>query len=129
MFTFHFYKQLDAMDCGPACLRMVARHYGKEYSIQYLRERSFITREGVSMMGISEAAESIGLRTQGFKLSWEQLRDQVNLPCVVHWNQNHFVLVFDIKTSKNNFLRRLTESARRSPYRFGAPPAYRKSGS
>ena len=62
MITFPFYKQLDAMDCGSSCLRMISKFYGKCYSLQYLRERSFITREGVSLLGISDAAESIGLK-------------------------------------------------------------------
>ncbi|MDR1653030.1 MAG: peptidase C39, partial [Prevotellaceae bacterium] len=64
---FPHYPQLDAMDCGATCLRMIAKFYGKTYSNQFLRERSFITREGVSLLGISEAAESIGLRTCGVK--------------------------------------------------------------
>lgn len=59
MKSFPHYRQLDAMDCGPTCLRMIAKHYGKEYSLETLRKRSFITRAGVSMLGISEAAESI----------------------------------------------------------------------
>ena len=60
--SFPHYLQLDAMDCGPSCLRMIAKYYGKSYSLQTLRARSFITREGVSMLGISDAAESIGFR-------------------------------------------------------------------
>jgi len=59
------------MDCGPTCLRMVAKHYGKAYSIQTLREKSFITREGVSLLGISVAAEAIGFCTMGVKISFE----------------------------------------------------------
>jgi ATP-binding cassette, subfamily B, bacterial len=85
------------MDCGPTCLQMVAKHYGKTYSLQYLRSRSFITKSGVSMLGISDAAESIGFRTRGYRLTWEQLRDEVPLPCIVHWNQRHFVVVYDIR--------------------------------
>lgn len=85
------------MDCGPTCLRMVAKYYGKSYSLQYLRSRSYITREGVSMLGISEAAENIGFRTKGYRLTWEELRDEVPLPCIVHWKQQHFVVVYDIK--------------------------------
>ena len=84
------------MDCGPACLRMVASHYGHSYTIQTLRQRSFITREGVSMLGISDAAESIGFRTTGVKIGFEQLCTDVPLPCIVHWNQNHFVVVYKI---------------------------------
>lgn len=88
------------MDCGPTCLRMVAKYYGKTYSLQYLRSLSYITREGVSMLGISEAAESIGFRTKGYRLTWEQLTDEVPLPCIIHWNQRHFVVVYDIKKKK-----------------------------
>lgn len=64
---FPFYKQLDAMDCGPTCLRMIARYYGKKFSVQQLREKSYIQRTGVNLLGISEAAESIGLRTTGVR--------------------------------------------------------------
>lgn len=56
---FPHYHQLDSADCGPTCLRMIARHYGRSYTLETLRERSFITRECVSMLGISDAAESI----------------------------------------------------------------------
>lgn len=86
------YIQFDAMDCGPTCLRMIAKHYGKTYSLQYLREHCFITREGVSMLGISEAAEHIGLKTLCAKITLEQLCELVELPCILHWNQNHFVV-------------------------------------
>ncbi len=93
---FPHYPQHDAMDCGPTCLRMVARYHGKHYNLETLRERSYITREGVSMLGISRAAESIGFRTMGVKLSFEQLRNEAPLPAIVHWNQNHFVVVYRI---------------------------------
>ena len=85
------------MDCGPSCLRMVAKFYGKNYTLQALRSRAFITKSGVSMLGISDAAESIGFRTRGYRLTREQLRDEVPLPCIVHWNQRHFVVVYEIK--------------------------------
>jgi len=101
MSVFPFYQQLDSMDCGPSCLRMVAKHYGKSYSLQSLRSRSFITRSGVSMLGISDAAESIGFRTRGYRLTWEQLRDEVPLPCIVHWNQRHFVVIYEIKKQRS----------------------------
>jgi ABC-type bacteriocin/lantibiotic exporter with double-glycine peptidase domain len=92
--------QLDSMDCGPTCLQMVSSFYGKSYSLRNLRERCHITREGVSMLGISDAAESIGFRTAGVKITWEQLRDEANLPCIVHWNQRHFVVVYKIAKTK-----------------------------
>lgn len=94
---FPHYQQHDAMDCGPACLRMIAKHYGKNYSLQTLRDRSYITREGVSMLGISDAAESIGFRSMGVRISWEQLVNEAPLPCIAHWNQNHFLVVYKIK--------------------------------
>ena len=88
------------MDCGPSCLRMVAKHYGKHYSLETLRQHSFITREGVSMLGISDAAEYIGFRTSGVMISFEQFVEEAPLPCIVHWNQNHFVTVYDVKRNK-----------------------------
>ena len=93
---FPHYTQLDAMDCGPACLRIVAKHYGKTYSLQNLREKSRITREGVSLLGISDAAEEIGMRTIGVSITFEQLQKEAVLPCIVHWGQNHFVVVYKI---------------------------------
>jgi ATP-binding cassette subfamily B protein len=95
--VFPYFKQLDSMDCGPSCLRMVAKYYGKNYTLQALRTRAFITKSGVSMLGISDAAECIGFRTRGYRLTWEQLRDEVPLPCIVHWNQRHFVVVYEIR--------------------------------
>ncbi len=100
MFYFPLYRQADAMDCGPTCLQMIARFYGRYYSLQTLRERCFITREGVSMLGISEAAESIGFRTTGVKCELEDLCREAPLPLIVHWNQKHFVVVYKIKGGK-----------------------------
>lgn len=94
--SFPHYTQLDAMDCGPTSLKIVAQFYGKHYSLQTLRERCHITHEGVSLLGISDAAESIGFRTIGVKLTWRQLCDEANMPCIVHWNQRHFVVVYKI---------------------------------
>lgn len=99
---FPYCHQEDAMDCGPASLRMVALHYGKEYSLATLRERCFITREGVSMQGISDAAESIGMRTVGVRVTFRQLADDVPLPCILHWNQCHFVVCYKIKNRRKD---------------------------
>lgn len=104
MKSFPHYQQLDSMDCGPSCLRMIAKYYGRCYSLQNLRERSFITRQGVSMLGISDAAESIGMRTQGVRINLQQLVEDVPLPCILHWNQNHFVVLYDIKKKRQSFL-------------------------
>ena len=89
------------MDCGPTCLRMVAKHYGKHYSLETLRQKSFIGREGVSMLGISTAAESIGFRSIGVHISFQQLAE-APMPCIVHWKQNHFVVVYKIQCTMNN---------------------------
>lgn len=94
---FHAYKQLDQMDCGPTCLRMVAKFYGRAYPLHELRNKSFITREGVSLLGISDAAEAIGFRTIGVKIPFNKLIDEAVLPCIVHWYQRHFVVVYKIK--------------------------------
>lgn len=97
------YIQHDSMDCGPACLRMVARFYGKSYSLQNLRDRCHITREGVSLLGISDAAESIGFRTTGVKVTWTQMVEEVPMPCIVHWNQRHFVVVYDVVKKRGSY--------------------------
>lgn len=81
------------MDCGPACLRMIAKYYGKHYTLQTLRKKCYITHEGVSMLGISEAAESIGFRSLGVRLDVDELEKNASLPCILHWNQNHFVVL------------------------------------
>lgn len=98
--SFQLYQQHDSMDCGPTCLRMVAKYYGRNYTLQNLREKSFITREGVSMLGISDAAESIGFRTIGVRVNIDQLVEEVTLPCILHWNQNHFVVCYKISKKK-----------------------------
>lgn len=91
--SFPIYRQLDQMDCGPTCLRMIAQYYGKHFSLQTLREYAYITREGVSLKGISEAATRIGFRTLGVKVTFEQLDEEATLPCILHWKQNHFVVL------------------------------------
>ncbi len=98
--SFPFYKQLDAMDCGPTCLRMVARFYGKHFTLQTLREKSHLNREGVSMLGIAKAAEDIGMQSMGVSLTWERLQTEAPLPVIVHWKQNHFVVVYKIKRDR-----------------------------
>ncbi|RYU82784.1 peptidase domain-containing ABC transporter [Hymenobacter persicinus] len=94
MKKFPVYIQLDQMDCGPSCLRMIAKHYGKSFSLQTLRSACGLSREGVSLLGISQAAETIGFHTRGVRISFEQLLEDVTLPCIVHWKQEHFVVVY-----------------------------------
>lgn len=98
---FPFYNQHDAMDCGPACLRMVAHYYGRQYPLQWLREHCYANRNGVSMQGISDGAEHIGFRTLGVRTSFERLMKKAILPCIVHWDQGHFVVVYRIKARKH----------------------------
>lgn len=95
---FPFYRQLDYRDCGPTCLRMVAKFHGKNFSREFLREKSSITREGVTMAGIADAAEVIELRTLGMRLSLDSLINEAPTPFIIPWRQKHFVVVY--KTSK-----------------------------
>ena len=98
--SFPFVKQPDAMDCGPACLKMIAAFYKINFSIDSLRKRCYITREGVSFLGLSGAADSLGFKTIGVKITLEMLEENVPLPCIVHWKQKHFVVVHKIKNGK-----------------------------
>ena len=100
MKSFPFFRQHDSMDCGPTCLRMVAKYYGKSFQIQGLRQQSGIARDGVSIRGISEAAEGIGFRTMPVSVPLDKLRQDAPLPCIVHWQQNHFVVVYAFKTAR-----------------------------
>lgn len=88
------------MDCGPACLKMVAAHYGRNYPMEYLRQEMGITRESVSLKGICVAAREIGMQTTACRMSMGSLCEDVTLPCIIHWNQNHFVVVYKIAHGK-----------------------------
>ncbi len=92
--------QTEVMDCGATCLRIVGRHYGRSYPINYLRQRSHTTRAGASLLGISKAAEEIGFRTMGVKICFEHLQDKAPFPLIAHWNQNHFVVVYKVSKTK-----------------------------
>jgi ATP-binding cassette subfamily B protein len=98
-----FLPQLDQMDCGPTCVAMVSSHYGKELNLKNLREKTFLTREGVSLSSIKYAAESVGFETLPAQLTTEKLIElatgktpEVPLPCILHWNQTHFVVLHKI---------------------------------
>ena len=93
---FPLYKQLDALDCGPACLRMICAHHGRKFDLNYLREICSIGRGGVSLLGVSEGAETLGMRSLAVKLNYKKLRDEVPLPCVAHWEHRHFVVIYKI---------------------------------
>lgn len=109
MSKFTFYKQADIMDCGPTCLKMIAKHHGKSFSIQSLRSKTEIGKDGVNMLGISDAAESIGFRTSGAKITYQQIKNDVPLPCIAYLGQQHFVVVVKI-FNKNNLLLRKKDS-------------------
>ena len=100
---FPFVKQPDAMDCGPASLVMIAQHYGRHYTLEHLRERCSLARDGVSLLGISKAAEEIGFRTVGGRLTFDKLAEKALLPCIVHWNQEHFVVVYAIRKQRKDY--------------------------
>ncbi|MVZ65237.1 ATP-binding cassette domain-containing protein [Sphingobacterium sp. DK4209] len=103
MAKFPFYKQPDAKDCGPTCLRIISKHYGKSISLQMLRDLSETTREGSSLMGLSRAAEAIGFKTLAVKIDLNTLFEDVPMPCVVFWRKQHFVVVYKVEKSGNNF--------------------------
>lgn len=96
---FPHYNQMDQMDCGATCLRIIFKYYGRAISIQRIRQLCQTNRDGVNLLGISEAAEQLGFRTYGIRLNLEQLRE-VELPCILHWNQNHFVVLYRIANKK-----------------------------
>jgi ATP-binding cassette, subfamily B, bacterial len=95
-----FTRQFDQMDCGPACIRMVASAYGKDYPLSYLRTLAHLTREGVSVAGIRDALSEIGMESATFQLSLSQLEDKCPLPAILHWEQNHFVVIYKITRNK-----------------------------
>lgn len=96
MSNFPLYKQTEAKDCGPTCIKIIAKHYGKIINTQQLRTLSETTREGSSLLGLSDAVESMGFKSLGVKLTFEKLL-KAPLPCIVHWNKNHYVVVYKIK--------------------------------
>lgn len=97
---FPTFLQPDSKDCGPTCLKIIAKYYGKTLNIQTLRNLSETTREGSNLLNISEAAESLGFRTLGVKLSLKKL-EEAPLPCILHWNKNHYVVLYKVKSRKS----------------------------
>lgn len=97
---FPHYSQLDAMDCGPTALRMICAHYGREFSQARLRELCQIGKGGVNLLGISEAAERIGLHSLAVRLTFQRLATEAPLPCIAHWQGDHFVVVYEVTRQK-----------------------------
>lgn len=104
MKKFPFYKQPDAKDCGPTCLRIIAKYYGKTIPLQQIRNLSETTREGSSLLGLSEAAENLGFRSLGVQIDFEALCKEVPFPCIVHWNKQHFVVVYKIDKTETVYI-------------------------
>jgi ATP-binding cassette subfamily B protein len=98
--NYPHYKQLDEKDCGPTCLKIICKYYNKLVSIKTIRELTYTDRTGSSMLGLSLASEKLGFKSMGAMVSYNQLQNEVLLPCVAHWNQNHFVVVFEVKNNK-----------------------------
>ena len=97
---FPFYHQLDSMDCGSTCLRIISKYYGLSHSANYFRELCKTSKDGVSLLDISDASEKIGFRTMGAAITWNQLLNEANLPAIVYWNQQHFIVVYKVTKQK-----------------------------
>ena len=92
------------MDCGPTCLRMIAKYYGRQHNADGLREAAGFNKEGVSLLGISAAAEQLGFRTRGVQLDYFQLTTEAPLPCILHWDQKHYVVL--VRVAKKSLFRK-----------------------
>lgn len=101
---FPHYRQHNVSDCGPTSLRMIAKFYGLNYSAEMLRRHCYISRRGVNMQGINEGAQYIGFDTVGVKITFGQLVEEGVFPCILYWNQNHFVVCYGIEKGKNDIV-------------------------
>jgi ATP-binding cassette subfamily B protein len=110
-------RQLDIMDCGPACLKMIAKFYGKFYSLSSLREKCNITKDGVSFLDLTHAAEEIGLRTLAVRCSIDDLCFKVPLPAIIHWEKKHFVVLYKVSEPNNNLFRSKTRLYVSDPFK------------
>lgn len=99
--SFPHIKQSDSMECGATCLRMIAKYYGKEYSAETMQQLCLVTHEGVSLLSMSDAAEALGFRTICGRMTLEKVVEQRPFPCILYWNQEHFVILYDVKTKRN----------------------------
>lgn len=108
---FPFSPQLDRMDCGPACLQMISKYYGKSLDLDHLRRISFLNKDGVSLLNLSEAAEKIGFKTLRVQIPFEKLIHNCPLPCILHWKQDHFIILYKIKLKGEKFLFSIADPA------------------
>src|SRR5580658_10124997 len=100
MSRFPFYRQYDEMDCGPTCLRIVGKYYGRSFSLDRVRSLCHTGRSGTSLLAISEAAEKMGFNTLGARISEDELRESAPFPCIAFWNQQHFIVIYRITDKK-----------------------------
>jgi ATP-binding cassette subfamily B protein len=100
---FNKFRQLDSMDCGPICLSYICKYHGRYVSIKHIKNITYTNKQGTSLLCISDAAESMGFRTLGVRISFEQLINETPLPCIAHWKQNHFVVIYKIISKKSLF--------------------------
>jgi ATP-binding cassette subfamily B protein len=101
--SFPYFSQYDSMDCGPTCLRIIAKYYGKNLSMQEIRNQADSSREGVSLLSLSQAAEYFGFNALGVLIDFQQLLEEAQLPAIISWNQNHFVVVYSIEQKRGLF--------------------------
>ena len=97
---FPVYIQFDQMDCGPTCLRMIAKHFGRLVSREHLYHLTSFNFDGVSIRGILNGAEAIKLRSLPVNVTYDVLRNQAPLPCIAYWRQRHFVVVYEVTDTK-----------------------------
>lgn len=97
MENFPFYKQEETADCGIACLRMIAKYYGKEYTSEHVRLLTDFDNSSLNLANLSNAAFQLGFRTISVHITLQKLKNEVPLPCILHWDLNHFVVLYDIE--------------------------------
>lgn len=97
---YPYFSQYDTKDCGPACLRMISKYYGKSFSQYYINKQSFQKRSGTSLLALSDGAENLGFKTIGLKLTWKQLSNEIKFPCIAIWNQQHYIVIYSISWNK-----------------------------
>lgn len=98
--NFDIVRQHDSMDCAAASLGTVCNYYGKKVDLNTLREKTYLSKEGASLLGLSDAAENIGFKTIAGRFTIQELKEKIPLPCIIHWNQEHFMVLYKYKGGK-----------------------------
>jgi ATP-binding cassette, subfamily B, bacterial len=94
---FPFYKQSDQYECGAACLKMISKFYGRNFSLEHLRDICKITPDGISIKSLMNGAETLGFKTVPASINYQVLQEEAPLPCIAYWRDRHFLVVYDIK--------------------------------